>query len=286
MSSAGRGKIQTDGDGRQAASRRHGLHASRARDGARPAYQVFGDGVIPHDDAGSGVAPRARWDFPVQTQFLAAGQLTARGGVTNQRGCGVSDRNLGHDDDWFAQAAADLIAVMDAAELDRTTLYGESTVGPLASTRRWSIPTASPTSCSWVRLTLDAGTGLSRRDARGGHGADARCCDRSVGNRAHNESSHRCSPPTIVSRKLLPVPVRERRPVRSVTSMHAVGAPGRPTCSAAVGADADPAPAGRSNGPRGTRPVPRRPDPPHAVPGVPGKGPPPGRRMIDEPVSR
>ena len=86
-----------------------------------------------------------------------------------RRGCGVSDRNLGHDEDWVGQASADLLAVMDTAELDSRCCTESSTVGPFASVPRWSILTASPTSCSWVVHALDAGTGLPRRHARRGH---------------------------------------------------------------------------------------------------------------------
>ncbi len=104
---------------------------AQAHDGTHLAYQVFGDGVIPLVMAqGQASHLEHQWDFPVQTQFLRRlGQL-ARVVVFDQRGCGVSDRNLGHDDDWVAQAAADLIAVMDAAELDRAALYGEFHSGP------------------------------------------------------------------------------------------------------------------------------------------------------------
>ncbi len=104
---------------------------ARTLDGAHLAYQTFGDGAVPLVVAqGQASHVEHQWDFPVQTQFLRRlGQL-ARVVVFDQRGCGVSDRNLGATDDWVGQCASDLVAVMDAAEVPRAALYGEFHSGP------------------------------------------------------------------------------------------------------------------------------------------------------------
>jgi class 3 adenylate cyclase len=104
---------------------------AQAADGADLAYQVFGHGEVPLVVAqGQASHLEHQWDFPVQTQFLRRlGQL-ARVVVFDQRGCGLSDRNLGREEDWVGQSVADLIAVMDAAELPLAVLYGEFHSGP------------------------------------------------------------------------------------------------------------------------------------------------------------
>jgi class 3 adenylate cyclase len=100
-------------------------------DGTHLAYQVFGDGEVPLVVAqGQASHLEQQWEFPLQTQFLRRlGQL-ARVVVFDQRGCGVSDRNLGRANDWVGQSADDLIAVMDAAEVEVAALYGEFHSGP------------------------------------------------------------------------------------------------------------------------------------------------------------
>ncbi|HEY7106141.1 MAG TPA: adenylate/guanylate cyclase domain-containing protein [Acidimicrobiia bacterium] len=104
---------------------------AQAPDGTHLAYQVFGEGKVPLVVAqGQASHLEQQWDFPVQTQFLRRlGQL-ARVLVFDQRGCGVSDRNLGRDDDWVGQSVGDLVAVMDAAGVERAALYGELHSGP------------------------------------------------------------------------------------------------------------------------------------------------------------
>src|SRR5262249_15994746 len=104
---------------------------AQAPDGTHLAYQVFGDGKVPLVVAqGQASHLEQQWDFPGQTQFLRrVGQL-ARVVVYDQRGCGVSDRNLGREDDWIGQSVSDLVAVMDAAGVERAALYGELHSGP------------------------------------------------------------------------------------------------------------------------------------------------------------
>jgi class 3 adenylate cyclase len=104
---------------------------AKTPDGAHLAYQVFGEGVVPLVVAqGQASHVEHQWDFPIQTQLLRRlGQL-AQVIVYDQRGCGLSDRNLGSDRDWIGQCAADLVAVMDAAGIERAALYGEFHSGP------------------------------------------------------------------------------------------------------------------------------------------------------------
>jgi class 3 adenylate cyclase len=105
---------------------------AHASDGAYLAYQVFGDGEIPLVVAqGQASHVERQWEFPLLTQFLERlGQL-ATVVVFDQRGCGVSDRDLGDDGDWLGQRASDIVAVMDAAEVERAALYGEFHSGPI-----------------------------------------------------------------------------------------------------------------------------------------------------------
>jgi len=104
---------------------------AHAADGAHLAYQVFGDGSVPLVVAqGQASHVEHQWAFPLLIQFLQRlGQL-ATVVVYDQRGCGVSDRNLGDERDWVGQGTTDLLAVMDAAALDRAALYGEFHSGP------------------------------------------------------------------------------------------------------------------------------------------------------------
>lgn len=104
---------------------------ARARDGAFLGYQRFGEGpvtvvVVP----GQASHLEHQWDFPVQTQWLRRIARFADVVVFDPRGCGVSDRVLGDPEDFVGMFAADLVAVMDHAEVPVAAVVGQFHSGP------------------------------------------------------------------------------------------------------------------------------------------------------------
>ncbi|MCX5747607.1 MAG: alpha/beta fold hydrolase [Proteobacteria bacterium] len=87
------------------------------------AYQVFGDGphtivVLPEWISNVELA----WQEPSQAAFLSRLARTARIIVFDRRGCGLSDRSTGGLE--LDARFADLLAVLDAAGVERPTLFG------------------------------------------------------------------------------------------------------------------------------------------------------------------
>jgi class 3 adenylate cyclase/pimeloyl-ACP methyl ester carboxylesterase len=100
-------------------------------DGLSIAYQVVGDGpldvvlipgFISHVDL--------NWELPPLAEALRRLSKVARVLVFDKRGTGLSDREFGHG--TLEERMDDLRAVMDAARMERASIYGISEGGPIS----------------------------------------------------------------------------------------------------------------------------------------------------------
>jgi class 3 adenylate cyclase len=108
------------------------------RDGASIAYEVFGGGPIDLATQSSRFPIDLMWDLPQLAEFMDALGHVARVIAYDQRGFGASDPLPTTDGAAAAEsAAADLLAVLDAAGCDRVSvlnLYGSAQTAFFAAT--------------------------------------------------------------------------------------------------------------------------------------------------------
>jgi pimeloyl-ACP methyl ester carboxylesterase len=102
-------------------------------DGASIAYQTFGDGPDLVFIAGFTTNLEVQWEHPGIASFLRRLASFTRVTILDKRGVGLSER-LPHDDPPSLETRADdLLAVMDAADIERATVLGSSEGGSLAA---------------------------------------------------------------------------------------------------------------------------------------------------------
>lgn len=120
-------RLQTESNERRT---RPKIKFCKTPDGVRLAYQSIGEG-LPLVKAGSWMSSLAQdWDTPTWSPIYRALEQKHQFIRYDQRGCGLSDREVGHFtyEDWVA----DLEAVVDANHLERFALFGMSQGAALA----------------------------------------------------------------------------------------------------------------------------------------------------------
>ena len=101
-------------------------------DGASIAYQLFGEGPNLVLIEGFATNMEVQWEHPAIARFLRRLGAFCRVAVLDKRGTGLSER-LGADEaPPLEQRADDVRAVMDAAGMDRATVFGSSEGGSLS----------------------------------------------------------------------------------------------------------------------------------------------------------
>jgi pimeloyl-ACP methyl ester carboxylesterase/DNA-binding winged helix-turn-helix (wHTH) protein len=101
-------------------------------DGASIAYQVFGQGPDLVLIAGFTTNVEVQWEHPAIARFLRRLGSFCRVTIMDKRGSGLSERLGAGDAPPLEQRADDVRAVMDAAGIDRATVFGSSEGGSLA----------------------------------------------------------------------------------------------------------------------------------------------------------
>ena len=101
-------------------------------DGASVAYQVFGEGANLVLIEGFATNVELQWEHPVIARFLRRLGAFCRVAVLDKRGTGLSERLGAGEAPPLEQRADDLRAVMDAAGMDRATVFGSSEGGSLS----------------------------------------------------------------------------------------------------------------------------------------------------------
>jgi pimeloyl-ACP methyl ester carboxylesterase len=102
-------------------------------DGASIAYQTFGEGPELVFIAGFGSNVEVQWEHPAMAAFLRRLGSFCRVTVLDKRGTGLSDRMPRDDPPSLETRADDLLAVMDAAGIERATILGSSEGGSLSA---------------------------------------------------------------------------------------------------------------------------------------------------------
>jgi pimeloyl-ACP methyl ester carboxylesterase/DNA-binding winged helix-turn-helix (wHTH) protein len=101
-------------------------------DGVSIAYQVFGEGPDLVLIAGFTTNVEVQWEHPAVARFLRRLGSFGRVTVLDKRGSGLSERVGPGEAPPLEQRAEDVRAVMDAAGIDRATVFGSSEGGSLA----------------------------------------------------------------------------------------------------------------------------------------------------------
>jgi pimeloyl-ACP methyl ester carboxylesterase/DNA-binding winged helix-turn-helix (wHTH) protein len=101
-------------------------------DGASIAYQVFGEGPDLVLIAGFTTNVEVQWEHPAIARFLRRLGSFCRVTILDKRGSGLSERLGAGEAPPLEQRADDVRAVMDAAGIDRATVFGSSEGGSLA----------------------------------------------------------------------------------------------------------------------------------------------------------
>lgn len=101
-------------------------------DGASIAYQVFGQGPDLVLIAGFTTNVEVQWEHPAIARFLRRLGSFCRVTIMDKRGSGLSERLGAGEAPPLEQRADDVRAVMDAAGIDRATVFGSSEGGSLA----------------------------------------------------------------------------------------------------------------------------------------------------------
>lgn len=112
--------------------RRSETRYARAPDGAYLAYQMIGSGdvdVVYHP--GAATHAELIWDFPSIMRWPLRLASMARVVTFDLRGCGASDPLPTARGFTLDESVADVVAVMDAAGIDKAALIGEAFVGPV-----------------------------------------------------------------------------------------------------------------------------------------------------------
>jgi pimeloyl-ACP methyl ester carboxylesterase len=99
--------------------------------GASIAYQVFGDGPDLVLIAGFTTNVEVQWEHAAIARFLRRLGSFCRVTVIDKRGSGLSERVGPDEAPPLEQRADDVRAVMDAADIDRATVFGSSEGGSL-----------------------------------------------------------------------------------------------------------------------------------------------------------
>jgi pimeloyl-ACP methyl ester carboxylesterase/DNA-binding winged helix-turn-helix (wHTH) protein len=95
-------------------------------DGASIAYQVFGEGPDLVLIAGFTTNVEVQWEHPAIARFLRRLGSFSRVTILDKRGSGLSERLGAGEAPPLEQRADDVRAVMDAAGIDRGTVFGSS----------------------------------------------------------------------------------------------------------------------------------------------------------------
>ena len=103
-----------------------------SNDGASIAYQVYGEGPDLVLIEGFTTNVEVQWEHPVIARFLRRLGSFCRVVVFDKRGTGLSERLGPGEAPALEQRADDVRAVMDAAGMDRATVFGSSEGGSLA----------------------------------------------------------------------------------------------------------------------------------------------------------
>jgi pimeloyl-ACP methyl ester carboxylesterase/DNA-binding winged helix-turn-helix (wHTH) protein len=101
-------------------------------DGASIAYQCFGDGPNLVLIEGFATNVEVQWEHPAIARFLLDLGAFCRVAVLDKRGTGLSERLGRGEVPPLDQRADDVRAVMDAAGMDRATIFGSSEGGSLS----------------------------------------------------------------------------------------------------------------------------------------------------------
>ena len=101
-------------------------------DGASIAYQVFGAGPDLVLIEGFTTNLEVQWEHPAIARFLRRLGSFCRVAVVDKRGTGLSERLGPGEAPPLEQRADDVRAVMDAAGMDRATVFGSSEGGALS----------------------------------------------------------------------------------------------------------------------------------------------------------
>lgn len=101
-------------------------------DGASIAYQVFGEGPDLVLIEGFTTNLEVQWEHPAIARFLRRLGSFCRVAVVDKRGTGLSERLGPGEAPPLEQRADDVRAVMDAAGMDRATVFGSSEGGALS----------------------------------------------------------------------------------------------------------------------------------------------------------
>jgi pimeloyl-ACP methyl ester carboxylesterase len=101
-------------------------------DGASIAYQTFGEGPDLVLITGFGTNVEVQWEHPMMASLLRRLGGFSRVTVLDKRGTGLSDRMARDDPPSLETRADDLEVVMDAAGIERATVFGSSEGGSLA----------------------------------------------------------------------------------------------------------------------------------------------------------
>jgi pimeloyl-ACP methyl ester carboxylesterase/class 3 adenylate cyclase len=109
-------------------------------EGASIAYQTFGEGPDLVLIAGFATNVEVQWEHPAIAAFLRRMATFVRVTVLDKRGVGLSDRMPRDHPPSLETRADDLRAVMDAAGIERATIFGSSEGGSLAITFAASHP--------------------------------------------------------------------------------------------------------------------------------------------------
>src|SRR6266508_1026405 len=101
-------------------------------DGASIAYQVFGEGPDLVLIEGFATNVEVQWEHPAIARFLRRLGSFCRVAVLDKRGTGLSERLSRGEVPPLEQRADDVRAVMDAAGMERATVFGSSEGGSLS----------------------------------------------------------------------------------------------------------------------------------------------------------